>query len=112
MSWREARSSPLIPPGSLSQSRALLRAQLLARLKRRGKCKCEDKFHTFSHVSGQKKELAGPASGAGSTVGHLGAGRAAENNPAGQNGESNTFKHFQTLCRSRLIPISCSQTIY
>lgn len=35
MSWREARSSPLIPPGSLSQSRALLRAQLLAELKRK-----------------------------------------------------------------------------
>ena len=31
-----------------------------------GGCKREDNFHTFSHVSGQKKELAGPVSGAGS----------------------------------------------
>lgn len=33
--WREARGSPLIPPGSPSQREALLHAQFLAELKRK-----------------------------------------------------------------------------
>ena len=60
----------------------MLRAQLLAELKR--KALGRDKFHTFSCVSGQRKELVNQTCGAGDILRHTGSGpRTSEAQPRG-----------------------------